>query len=210
MSIHLICHSPPCCSIIKIKNHLSELSVQTIYNSLPLASKVGKLQSRTKLLEKVFPIVSTFLRNKTLSKTTPLRKKKNLHKFNVASHKHPGIRLSFEYTTTLLSGEGREGRTSTASMFRKMLSKYTIFSTVLSKIVPSHAAKLQSQTKVVGKVVQLNSSSFQCSKRLFSLLLLPPIHPHSMLGPQRSTNIRVLFNIGLGVGGETKTKGGQK
>ena len=35
----------------------------------------------------------------------------------------------------LLSGEGGEGRTGTATMFRKMLSKYTIFSTVLSKIV---------------------------------------------------------------------------
>ena len=34
----------------------------------------GMLQSRTKLLEKVFPIMSTFLRNKTISKTTPLRK----------------------------------------------------------------------------------------------------------------------------------------
>ena len=32
------------------------------------------LQSWTKLLEKVFPIMSTFLRNKTISKTTPLRK----------------------------------------------------------------------------------------------------------------------------------------
>ena len=50
-------------------------------------------------------------------------------------YKRPGIRLSFEYTTTLLSGEGGEGRTGTATMFRKMLSKYTIFSTVLSKIV---------------------------------------------------------------------------
>ena len=50
-------------------------------------------------------------------------------------HKRPGIRLSFEYTKTLLSGEGREGRTGTATMFQKMLSKYTIFSTVLSKIV---------------------------------------------------------------------------
>ena len=49
--------------------------------------------------------------------------------------KSPGIRLSFEYITTLLSGEGGEGRTGTAMMFRKMLSKYTIFSTVLSKIV---------------------------------------------------------------------------
>ena len=93
------------------------------------------LQSRTKLLEKVFLIMSTFLRNKTISKTTPLREENPFPRFNVASHKRPGIRLSFEYTTTLLSGEGGEGRTGTATMFRKKLSKYTIFSTVLSKIV---------------------------------------------------------------------------
>ena len=78
--------------------------------------------------------MSTFLRNKTISKTTPLRKENPFPQFNVASHKCPGINLSFEYTTTLLSGEGGEGRTGTATMFRKMLSKYTIFSTVLSKI----------------------------------------------------------------------------
>ena len=64
------------------------------------------LQSRTKLLEKVSPIMSTFLRNKTISKMTPLRKENPFPQFNVASHKRPGIRLSFEYTTTLLSGEG--------------------------------------------------------------------------------------------------------
>ena len=62
-------------------------------------------------------------------------------------------------------------------------------------------------------LVQLNSCSFQCSKRWFFLLLLPPIHPHSMLGPQQNnntcTNIKVLFNIELGVGGERK-KGGVK
>ena len=96
---------------------------------------LGSLQSRTKLLEKVFPIMSIFLRNKTICKTTPLRKENPFPQFNVASHKRPGIRLSFECTTTLLSGEGGEGRTGTATMFRKMLSKYTIFSTVLSKIV---------------------------------------------------------------------------
>ena len=38
----------------------------------------------------------------------------------VASYKCPGIRLSFEYTTTLLSGEGGEGRTCIATMLRKM------------------------------------------------------------------------------------------
>ena len=79
--------------------------------------------------------MSIFLRNKTISKTTPLRKENPFPQFNVASHKRPGIRLSFECTTTLLSGEGGEGRTGTATTFRKMLSKYTIFSTVLSKIV---------------------------------------------------------------------------
>ena len=82
-----------------------------------------------------FPIMSTFLRNKTISKTTPLRKENPFPQFNVASYKRPGIRLSFEYTTTLLSGEGGEERTRTATMFRKILPKYAIFSTFLSKIV---------------------------------------------------------------------------
>ena len=79
--------------------------------------------------------MSTFLRNKTISKTTPLRKENPFPQFNVASYKRPGIRLPFEYTTTLLSGEGAEERTGTATMFRKMLPKDAIFSTVLSTIV---------------------------------------------------------------------------
>ena len=120
---------------------MSEYSVclrsyfHTITAKLAFSFGFLDLQSRTKLLEKVFPITSTFLRNKTISKTTPLWKENPFPQFNVASHNRPGIRLSFEYTTTLLSGEGGEGRTGTATMFRKMLSKYTIFSTVLSKIV---------------------------------------------------------------------------
>ena len=93
------------------------------------------LQSQTKLLEKVFLIMFTFLRNKTISKTMPLWKENPFPQFNVASYKSPGIRLFFEYTTTLLSGEGGEGRTGTSTMFRKMLLKYAIFSPVLSKIV---------------------------------------------------------------------------
>ena len=92
------------------------------------------LQSRTKLLEKGFPIMSTFLRNKNISKTMTLRKENPFPQFNVASYKRPGIRLPFEYTTTLLSAEGGEERTGTATMLRKMLPKYAIFSTVLSKI----------------------------------------------------------------------------
>ena len=109
------------------------------------------LQSRTKLLEKVFPIMSPFLRNKTISKTTPLRNENPFPQFDVASYKRPGIRLSFEYTTTLLSGEGGEGRTGTATMFRKMLSKYTIFSTVLSKIVDTVKLGRLPFTRVNGK-----------------------------------------------------------
>ena len=79
--------------------------------------------------------MSTLLCNKAISKTTPLWQENPFPQSNVASHKRPGIRLSFEYTTTLLSGEGGEGRTGTGTMFRKLLSKYTIFSTVFSKIV---------------------------------------------------------------------------
>ena len=93
------------------------------------------LQFRTKLLEKVFPIMSTFLWQQNYFQNDVLRRENPFPQFNVTSYKRPGIRLSFEYATTLLSGEGGERRTGTATMFRKMLSKYTIFSTVLSKIV---------------------------------------------------------------------------
>jgi len=64
-----------------------------------------------------------------------LRKEIPFPQFNVAFYKCPEIKLTFEYTTTLLSGEGGEGRTDKAMMFRKMLPWCTIFSTVLSKIV---------------------------------------------------------------------------
>ena len=76
-----------------------------------------------------FPMQQNYFQNDAFAERKPLPQ------FNVALHKRPGIRLSFEYTTTLLSGEGGEGRTGTATMLRKMVSQYTIFSTVLSKIV---------------------------------------------------------------------------
>ena len=116
-------------------------------DNIVLDCVIYNLQSQTKLLEKVFPIMPTFLKvcNKTISKTTPLRKENPFPQFNVASHRRPRIRLSFEYTTTLLSGEGGEGRTGTATMFRKMLSKYTIFSTVLSKIVGQNSSMYVNQ-----------------------------------------------------------------
>ena len=65
----------------------------------------------------------TFLRNKTFFKLTPLRKENSFTQFNVAFHRRLKIRLSFEYTTTLLSEKAREGRTRTGSMFEKMLFK---------------------------------------------------------------------------------------
>ena len=37
-----------------------------------------------------------------------LRRENPFPQFNVASYKRPGIRLSFEYATTLLLGEGEE------------------------------------------------------------------------------------------------------
>ena len=43
-------------------------------DNIALDCVIYNLQSQTKLLEKVFPIMYTFLRNKTISKTTPLRK----------------------------------------------------------------------------------------------------------------------------------------
>ena len=62
-----------------------------------------KLQSRTKLLENVFLLMRTTLRNKTVSKSMALRKIYNpFPQSKVASYKRPGIRLSFKDTTTLL------------------------------------------------------------------------------------------------------------
>ena len=78
--------------------------------------------------------MSTFLSNKTISKTMPLRKENSFPQFNVASHKRPVIRLSFEYTTTLLSGEGGKRRTAADTIISNMLLKYKIFSTVFCKI----------------------------------------------------------------------------
>jgi len=151
--------------------HFWALALQLIY-----------LQSRTKLLEKVFSIMSTFLRNKTISETMPLQKENPFPQFNVASHKCPEIRLSFEYTTTLLSGEGGEGRTGTATMFRKMLSKYTIFSTVLSKIV-------------AGKSLPARVITCACSCTTLLKCLIVLYWPfHSWLHPSPSLFSHVLFH----------------
>ena len=78
----------------------------------------------------------TTSRNKTISKSTALRKEYPLPQFKVASYKCLGIRLSFEDPTTLLPGEGGggEGRIGQLRSSEKMPPKYAIFSTVLSKI----------------------------------------------------------------------------
>ena len=65
----------------------------------------------------------TFLRNKTLFKLTPLRKENLFTQSNVDFHRGLKIRLSFEYTTTLLSDKARERETGTASMCEKMVFK---------------------------------------------------------------------------------------
>ena len=65
----------------------------------------------------------TLLRNKTFFKLTPLPKENPFTQINVAFHTRLGIRLSFEYTTTLLSEKAGEQRTGTSSMFEKMLCK---------------------------------------------------------------------------------------
>ena len=69
--------------------------------------KLGvKLQSRTKVLENIFLLMRTTLRNKTVSKSMALRKENPFPQFKVASYKCPGIRLSFKDTTTLIPGGG--------------------------------------------------------------------------------------------------------
>ena len=99
------------------------------------------LQSREKLLENVSPLMYPILRVKTISKTTAPRKHISLPQVNVASYKCPRIRLSLEDTTTLLQGGGGRGRSGTDKMFRKMLTKCAILSSVMSKIVDSILAQ---------------------------------------------------------------------
>ena len=65
----------------------------------------------------------TFLRNKTFFKLTPLRIENSFTQFNVALHRRLRIRLSFEYTTTLLSEKAAKKGTRTGSMFEKMVFK---------------------------------------------------------------------------------------
>ena len=89
--------------------------------SRPTLSETEK--SGTNLVEKVFPIMPTFLRNKTFFKLTPLRKENPVTQFNVASHRRLGIRLSFDCSTTLLLGKADEVRNGTGSMFQKKLCK---------------------------------------------------------------------------------------
>ena len=67
--------------------------------------------------------MTTFFRNKTFVKLTPFRKENPFTRFNVASHRCLGIRISFEYTITLLSEKAGEERTVTGSMVKKMLCK---------------------------------------------------------------------------------------
>ena len=54
----------------------------------------------------MFSLMRTIKCNKTISKSTALRKENPLPQFKVASYKCLGIRLSFEDPTTLLPGGG--------------------------------------------------------------------------------------------------------
>ena len=111
----------------------------------------------------------TILRNRTISKTTAL--------FTVASFKRPGIRLSFERTTTLLPGGGGERRIGTATMFRKILPNYAIFSTVLSKIVALEIKRIHRATRVTGIPIGIGAlgSISGNAKVLYGRLSLPDI-----------------------------------
>ena len=127
---HLESHGWVACYFCSQHRHL--LAVNIILEPLLLFSE--KRLSISPATESFSPL-SHFLNGQATTKTSEWKKTPSPNSMLLPIHKCPGIRLSFEYTTTLLSGEGGEGRTGTATMLRKMLSKYTIFSTVLSKIV---------------------------------------------------------------------------
>ena len=64
-----------------------------------------------------------FLTQQNIFQTDAFEERKPLIQFNFVFHRRPGIRLSFEYTTTLLSGKAGEKRTGTGLMFEKMLCR---------------------------------------------------------------------------------------
>ena len=72
-------------------------------------SLIGGLQSRTKLLEKVFTIMSTFPHNKTISKTTPLRKENPLPQIQCCFPRTPRDQAFFWiHNNIAFRGRGRE------------------------------------------------------------------------------------------------------
>ena len=79
------------------------------------------LQSRTKLLENLYPSIHTIERNNTISTTTDLRYQIPLPQVNVVSYKCLRIRVALEHTTTLLPRGGGKGGRGIARMLGKIL-----------------------------------------------------------------------------------------
>ena len=93
------------------------------------------LQSRTKLLEKVLPIMSTFLRNKTISRTTYCGEKSPSRNSMLLPTNAQGSGFLLNTQQHCFQRKGEREEPVQLRCLEKMLSKYTIFSTVLSKIV---------------------------------------------------------------------------
>ena len=94
------------------------------------------LQSRTKLLENLYPSMHTIEHNNTITTTTDLRYQiPPPPQVNVVSYKCLRIRVALEHTTTLLPRGGGKGGHGIVRMLGKMLCECDIFSMVLSKIV---------------------------------------------------------------------------
>ena len=92
-----------------------------------------------------YPTQQNHFQNNTHVQNKDSAERNSLPQIIVASYKRPKIRLSFEDATALLPGGRGEGRIGTATVFREMLSKYAIFSKILSKIVAFIGNSYQSQ-----------------------------------------------------------------
>ena len=134
-----------------------------------------------------FPTQQKYFRNDAFAE------RKSLPQFNVASYKHPGIRLPFEYTTTLLSGEGAEERTGTATMFRKMLPKDAIFSTVLSTIVVTVLNYLLHIFWLLFPSIQLAFWLFW--KQMWPVLVSSTLSGHPVLDPNFFPDFAWIYSV---------------
>ena len=146
MSLALSVLNPSLCLLslfhLVLRHHLEPIvpACRNLTLTGPLQSgahdpQLAQLQSWTKLLEKVYPIMSTFLHNKLFPKRRLCGKKSPYPSFMLLPTNAQGSGFLLNTQQHCFQGKGEREEPVQLRRFKKMLPKYTVFSTVLSKIV---------------------------------------------------------------------------